>query len=333
MERRILFVSLLPTVALALALTGSCNEGPPERRAVADAATAAPVAAAPRDVSRERQREARTTRTPAGDVRGPVEPPSAPSPAAAGEPAPERVDQAARDALAAGPLPPLGDAAWLEKLELEGFGPASVSVPLGATGPRPVLVGVHGRGDRPEWACGEWRGVTRGYPFILCPHGIPRDAPPGAGLRFADAKTTEREIRVGLDALHRRFGRYVASGPLVYAGFSLGAILAPTILIGEKHAYPFAVLAEGGQERWTRQAIRAWRGVGGERVLLVCSTRGCEAMSRPLVARFEAEGVEARLVSAGHIGHLVDQRVIDAIVPAFPWLVEEDRRWSGLPPP
>lgn len=91
------------------------------------------------------------------------------------------------------PLPPLGGE-WLVRLPLEGFGDAVVSVPLGATSPRAVVVGVHGRNDRPEWACGEWRGVTDARGFILCPHGVPVIAPPDRGLAFADAERTRREI-------------------------------------------------------------------------------------------------------------------------------------------
>lgn len=325
MERRILFVSLLPTLALAFALTGSCGEGSHEARPRAESPATAPVSEPLERASDREHAAARTTRVTVPGAVAREEPPAAAAPVAppraatpprgrGAEPGTERV------------LPPLSGT-WLEKLPIEGHGPVSVSVPLGATEPRPVVVGVHGRGDRPEWACGEWRGVTDAYPFVVCPHGIPVGAPPGAGLRFGSAEATEHEIRAGLAALHRRFGEHVASGPLVYAGFSLGAILAPAILTAEKHAFPYAVLAEGGQEKWTRQAIRAWRNVGGTRVLLVCSTGGCEQASRPLVARFEAEGIGARLVSAGNIGHLVDQRVIDAIRPAFPWLVGDDPRW------
>ena len=43
MERRILFVSLLPTLALAFALTGSCGEGPTEVRPVAGVLDSTPA--------------------------------------------------------------------------------------------------------------------------------------------------------------------------------------------------------------------------------------------------------------------------------------------------
>ena len=42
----------------------------------------------------------------------------------------------------------------------------------------------------------------------------------------------------------------------------------------------------------------------------------------------EGAGVATRTVSAGNIGHLVDDRVIAAVKPGFAWLVEGDARWT-----
>jgi hypothetical protein len=216
-------------------------------------------------------------------------------------------------------LPPLGGA-WSERLPVAGFGDATVSVPLGATSPRPVLLGVHGRGDRPEWACGEWRGVTNAYPFSLCPHGVPANAGPNVGLSFADPQRTLREIDAGLSALRARFGRYVAKGPMIYAGFSQGAFLGRTIATDDPARFPVAVLAEGGQTRWTADlAARFLRG-GGKRLLFVCSTAACEAATPPALAVLRRAGVEATSISAGHIGHGVDDRVVSAMRAEWPWV-------------
>jgi hypothetical protein len=221
-----------------------------------------------------------------------------------------------------GGLPPLGGE-WLVRLPLEGFGDASVVVPLGATSPRGIVVGVHGRNDRPDWACGEWRGVAGAAPFILCPHGVPTDAPSGRPLAFAGAEQTRREIDAGLAALETRFGAYVACGPMIYAGFSLGAILGVAIVAGDPVRFPIAVLGEGGQEQWTKVRVDAFAKGGGQRVLFVCSTGAARPMTaRPLAALARA-GVTAKLVSAGRIGHLVDDRVIAAARAAWPWVVGE----------
>jgi hypothetical protein len=219
-------------------------------------------------------------------------------------------------------LPPLGGE-WLVQLPLDGFGPAAVSVPLGATSPRGVVVGVHGRNDRPDWACGEWRGATDGRQFVLCPHGVPADAPPGRGLAFAGVERTRGEIDAGIEALKARFGPYVADGPMIYAGFSLGAILGVAIIADDPARFPIAMLGEGGQEEWTLRRVASFAKGGGRRVLFVCSTGGCEVdAARPMGALARA-GVEVKLVSAGHIGHLVDDRVVSAVRAVWPWVAGE----------
>ena len=118
------------------------------------------------------------------------------------------------------PLPPL-HAEWLERFDLPGGQTAMVSMPQGATERRPVMIAVHGGGDRPDWACGEWRGVTNAYPFIVCPQG----SPPGSD-RFAWGSTAQIQkiIDLALPALRARFSDYMAEGPMLYAGFYAGVI-------------------------------------------------------------------------------------------------------------
>jgi hypothetical protein len=219
-------------------------------------------------------------------------------------------------------LPPLGGE-WLVHLPLEGFGDAAVAVPLGATSPRAVVVGVHGRNDRPEWACSEWRGVTGPEPFILCPHGVPVDGPIRSGLAFAGAERTRREIDAALAALKTRFTPYVADGPMIYAGFSLGAILGVTIVANDPGRFPIAMLGEGGHEEWTPERVRSFVKGGGQRVLFVCSTGACEAATQHPLAALVRAGVQAKLVSAGRIGHLVDDRVVSTVRAAWPWVSGE----------
>jgi hypothetical protein len=228
----------------------------------------------------------------------------------------------APEASVTGPaLSPLGGE-WIVHLPLEGFGDAAVAVPLGATSARGVVVGVHGRNDRPEWACGEWRGADA-TSFILCPHGVPVDAAPPRGLAFDGAERTRREIDAGLAALKARFGLYVADGPMIYAGFSLGAILGVAIVADDPTRFPIAVLGEGGHEQWTPARIASFAKGGGRRALFVCSTGTCEAQTaRPLAALGRA-GVEVKLVSAGRIGHLVDDRVVATVRATWPWVTGE----------
>lgn len=219
-------------------------------------------------------------------------------------------------------LPPL-DSNWLVRMPLEGFGNAVVAAPTGATSPRPILIGVHGIRDRPEWACGEFLGVTRGHPFILCPHGVPVDAGPNDTLGFRTVDELKREIYAGIAAIRARFGRYVAEGPMIYGGFSRGAFFGVPIAADDPASFPIVVLGEGGQSPWTTErALRFARG-GGKRVLFVCSTAECEMQTPRAVAILKQAGIEAKMISAGHIGHIVDDRVVRLIRGEWHWVVSD----------
>jgi hypothetical protein len=110
---------------------------------------------------------------------------------------------------------------------------------------------------------------------------------------------------------------------MIYAGFSLGAILGVSIVADDPGRFPIAVLGEGGQDQWTPGHVAAFAKGGGRRVLFVCSTGACEVeTARPLAALARA-GVQAKLVSAGHIGHLVDDRVVAAARAEWPWVIGE----------
>jgi pimeloyl-ACP methyl ester carboxylesterase len=237
------------------------------------------------------------------------------------------------DAAQAAKLPPLRDFSWLERLPLSGHGDGFVSVPLGAIEPRPVIVALHGSGDRPEWACGEWRGITNAYPFILCPHGTPARAPAGAGLQFAGAAATAREITAGLAALEARFGKHVAQGPHVLVGFSLGAMIGARIAADYPMQFPALFLVEGGHAEWNADLVTRFAEGGGQRVLFGCTTASCTAAVRVVRPRLDAAKIETHFVSAGNIGHLVDQRVVDALRPEFPWIVRGDARYAALKAP
>jgi hypothetical protein len=88
------------------------------------------------------------------------------------------------------------------------------------------------------------------------------------------------------------------------------------------------VLGEGGQTEWTPARVDAFAKGGGRRVLFVCSTGSCEVeAARPLAALARA-GVQVKLLSAGHIGHLVDDRVVATVRAASPWVVGKAREPS-----
>lgn len=228
-------------------------------------------------------------------------------------------------------LPPLTAAGPLSPLVVPTFRDAVVSVPLGATDHRPVVLALHGNYDRPEWQCEVWRAVTKGYAFVVCPRGIPRrDAPPGENRwTYGKPGDVRREIDAALTALRVRFGDYVAAGPMVYAGFSLGAILGVGIVSGDAERFPRAVLIEGGHDNWSDARAKSYAAQGGRRVLFACGQRTCTTGTKAPSKLLGEAGVETRSVFGGEVGHTYDGPVAAEISGAFSWLVRDDLRWGG----
>jgi len=225
-------------------------------------------------------------------------------------------------------LPPLTNAPWLDRLDLEGGATAFVSVPLGAKEPRPIMVAAHGAGDRPEWACGAWRGVTQAYPFIICPRGTPT----GDG-RYYWSSTAElaRVVDRAIVALRERFGAYVAPGPMLYAGFSAGAIYGAAFVRDRAADFPVILFAEGGYDQVADPRFAAqFKKNGGRRALLGCSTgAGCLGRFRQAAKVFERAGVRTRVNDAGFIGHNLRDEVVQSLRKDLPWLVSDAVGWPS----
>jgi dienelactone hydrolase len=227
--------------------------------------------------------------------------------------------------------PPHLESAPLLSLAVAGFGDAIVSVPVGTTRKRPVLVAVHGNYDRPEWQCQVWRAIVGDRGFVLCPRGVPRkDSPSEDDIRF----TFESGVKVAAEldadraALVARFPDWVDDGPIVYTGFSLGAITGVAYLLRDPAAAPRAVLTEGSHDRWTFAAAQTFASKGGQRVLFACGQPSCVSISRSVAKLLNAKKVESRVVHGEGVGHGYDGKVADAIASELEWLLEGDPRWD-----
>jgi dienelactone hydrolase len=217
--------------------------------------------------------------------------------------------------------------ATLVSLAVAGFRDATVSVPTGATEPRPVVVALHGNFDRPEWQCEVMREITDAYAFILCPRGIRRTDVPKSWDRweYGALQQLKRELEAGLKSLEARFAGYVAEGSIVFTGFSLGAILGRPIVRDDPARFSRVVFTEGGNEGWNFQEFKER---GGLRVIFACAQAGCPRNRRALARQAERLGVEVRVADGGNVGHTYDGPVARAIKAEWAWLVEGDARWA-----
>lgn len=235
---------------------------------------------------------------------------------------------ASRSEPAAPALPPLQAQSWLEPLPLPNENLAYVTPPLGAREPRPLIVAVHGAGDRPEWACGGWRLAASEFAFVVCPRGLAMDA-----QRFAwdSARTIAQRVQEALAAVRARYGAYLAPGAVAYAGFSQGATLAEAALLAEQDRFPLLILAEGGYNlmRDARFLSRI-RERGTRRVLLVCGSARCFATAKAVRDRFERAGLQVMTAGDPLSGHNLNQRMQAALHRSFPSFVRGAAGWTAF---
>jgi len=245
---------------------------------------------------------------------------SAQSPAPAAPPA--------SSAPPASGLPPLFGVAWIEHLELDGGHEAYVCPPIGTREPRPLIVAVHGAGDRAEWSCGGWRVVAGEYAFVVCPQGMKMDA-----MRFGwdSAETIRRRVASAIVAVRARFGPYIADGPTLYVGFSQGATLAGPTLLDPAQSFPFIALAEGGYGLLRDRAfLGKLKARGVESVLLACGTPACFASMHAAEPNLSSAGIQALIGGDPASGHNLNREMQAGLQKVWPDFVAGLPNWRGF---
>lgn len=229
-------------------------------------------------------------------------------------------------------LPPLaGD--WAETLALEGGAEANITKPLGATSPRPVIVGVHGAGDRADWSCSEWSAVAGGSAFVVCPHGSP-DARWKGTLVWGSPAAIAKQSARAVEKLKERYGSYVAAGPMIYGAWSHGATLAGPAVEASGGAFGAVVLVEIGHTPVdARATARSFVKAGVRRVVVSCSSLPCRAFAADFRKAAAAVDLPLHVTDVGLRGHWFDDPVIRVLSAELPWLTDGDPRWPTKAPP
>jgi predicted esterase len=214
---------------------------------------------------------------------------------------------------------------------------AVVSLPLGATGPRPVLVATHGAGGRATTHCRIWRAIVGDRGFVLCPRG--RSMYPAlsharqSGYYYPGHPALDIELAAALDALVTRFPDHVDRTAPIFAGYSQGAGMGALILPGHAARFARAAFIEGGvgqHQEWNLATAQRFADRGGERVLLVCGRSDCHRFAQTTARHLERVGLGARVVYAPGAGHRYDGQVQRLVAESFPWLVAGDARWGEV---
>jgi hypothetical protein len=220
-------------------------------------------------------------------------------------------------------LRPLTGTSWRTSLDVPGFLPAEVALPLGSRSARPVLIALHGDADRPEWQCGSYRGVVKSSGFILCPRGVPRD---DGRFTLAPHATTAAELRVALRQLKAHFGAHVARGDVVLAGLGPSAEQALALAVEEPHFFARLMLVDGSTRALTSGVATRFGHGRGKRVLMLCTPNACDPDVDERVLALRPSGVDTRVV---HLptGAGLDGATASRLAQEWSWLIADDRRW------
>lgn len=206
-------------------------------------------------------------------------------------------------------LPPLRSD-WLLTIG-DGDATTVIMPPIGATAPARLVIGVHGAGDRPDWACGGWRLGSAVTAFIACPQGVPMST---TTFGWSTPAQLQERALASLEVVRARYPEYLSKEPLVFAGFSQGATFAEPFL--RKHAarFPIAILAEGGYRTAQSPSFaKAYRAAGGRRVVLVCGSPSCFTSARGAKRVIEGAGLQVLIVGDPKAGHNLNQQMQQAL--------------------
>ncbi len=207
----------------------------------------------------------------------------------------------------------------LEPLTAEGpiiaLPDARVSVPLGATQARPILIVLHGAGESAERQCKIWRGISDARPFVLCPE---------LGAKRSDQEV-ETALRGALRELKTKFGEYVAGGSVVLVGFGSSAEHAMAIARQEPAFFARLALIDGGHQSWSATAAGAFAQRGGQRVLFGCSNEPCRAEIEPKLPVIRSQNLAIQLAFGGELPNPLDPRMIELLHQRFAWLISNEQ--------
>ena len=168
------------------------------------------------------------------------------------------------------------------------------------------MVVLHGNYDRPEWQCGMWRKVADFHGWILCPRGIPTPWADPAEDRwmYRGSNVVSKEIEAAISSLKSRYpGQISDNGDRVLVGFSLGALLAPNIVVNAPNRYAYLFLIEGGAAKLDPSRIKALRRAGIRGFGLAASTGSNKRAAYKALAQLRRGRIPSVYVDMSGAGH------------------------------
>lgn len=219
----------------------------------------------------------------------------------------------------------------IERIDLGDGEEAFVALPVGARERRPIFVGVHGAGDRADWACAEWQQVTAGYAIVVCPRSKHVHAQDPNAYVWGSAEQIASAAERAVAAVRERVAPWALDAPLVYAGWSQGGTLAADVVRARPGVYDRAVLVEVGHTALDPDAVaRGLRTGGVEHAVVACESAKCRSFADAFARSARRQRLAVTVGDAGSRPHLFDEPVYRALAPRIAELHSEDARYAGL---
>ena len=233
----------------------------------------------------------------------------------------------------ASPVPeaPALEAQAFEPIEVGSGEIAWIAAPVGARDKRPVIVGVHGAGDRPDWACTAWREVVASHAFVVCPQSRVAHPKWAGTFVWGSAGAIAAQADRAVAAARARYGAWMADGPMVYGGWSQGGTLAAQVLAARRGAYDRVVLVEVGHTELDADAVAAsFVAAGVQRAVVACESVKCRTFAQSFEGAARRRRLPVRVSDAGLRHHWFDEPVYRSLAPKMVWLVQDEQRFAGL---
>lgn len=217
--------------------------------------------------------------------------------------------------------------ALAEPLAVPHFRDAVVVAPNGA-GRRPVIVVLHGMGDRPTSICPAFATLVHGRAWILCPRGEPFEDGDDAWTYPIDRPRVTAEVRAALAALAAAHPHDVDANEPLIAGFSLGAMFAAFLSRADAARFPRAFVIDTHYV-WTSPQLATWAHAGGRAVAFACSRNYVRDCRRLAAHDGPPPGapVPTRVRTFADREHGYDATLFALVHDDFETVVATDARW------
>ncbi len=186
----------------------------------------------------------------------------------------------------------------------------------------PLLVSTHGAGGGPVWHCDFWSRVVTDRAFVLCLQGKAMGTYEDA-YYYPDHHQQRSMLARALDALDQRHAARLQPAGNTFVGYSQGATMGSLMIHDFGQRFTRLLLIEGGFQYWSVRAAQRFAAAGGQRVLFVCGTSGCQNSAKQAARWLLRADVQARVEYARGAGHTPAGSVGDLAQQGLPWLLEE----------